>query len=189
MLCRAGSELVCHAEGKLVAKVPAHVRQAEVPRVPIDTRAIAEEAVQRLRSLVDERQAEIFLEDSWPSPIGHAPWVEEIWANYISNAIKYGGRPPRVELGATVQPDGQVAFWVRDNGAGIPAEDQVRLFQPFTRLQESHATGHGLGLSIVARIVDRLDGSVGVESTVGQGSTFRFTLPAPAIRKKPRRDG
>jgi len=73
---------------------------------------------------------------------------------------------------------GTVRFWVRDNGAGIPLENQKQLFTPFVRLNQVHVEGYGLGLSIVRRIVEKLGGQVGVESKVGQGSTFYFTLPA-----------
>jgi two-component system, sensor histidine kinase and response regulator len=104
--------------------------------------------------------------------------VAEVWANYLSNAIKYGGDPPRAELGADLPADGRVRFWVRDNGPGLSPEDQARLFAPFERLHQVRAQGHGLGLSIVRRIVEKLGGEVGVESAVGQGSTFWFTLPA-----------
>ena len=84
-----------------------------------------------------------------------------------------------MELGATAQPDGMVRFWVRDNGPGLASEDQARLFIPFTRLNQVRAKGHGLGLSIVRRIVEKLGGQVGVEShgLPGQGSSFFFTLP------------
>ncbi|MCP4542657.1 MAG: sensor histidine kinase, partial [Chloroflexi bacterium] len=64
----------------------------------------------------------------------------------------------------------------RDNGSGIPAEEQARLFTQFTRLDEAQAKGHGLGLSIVRRIVSKLGGEVDVESQVGQGSVFGFSL-------------
>ncbi|MBS1245781.1 MAG: two-component hybrid sensor and regulator, partial [Chloroflexi bacterium] len=80
--------------------------------------------------------------------------------------------------GAEAQPDGIVCFWVRDHGPGILPEDQARLFTPFTRLDQVQVKGHGLGLSIVRRIVEKLGGQVGVESQVGQGSTFSFTLPS-----------
>jgi signal transduction histidine kinase len=113
--------------------------------------------------------------------LGYAPWIEEVWVNYLSNAIKYGGRPPRVELGAETQPGGLVRFWVRDNGPGIAPEAQVRLFVPFTRLDQVRAKGHGLGLSIVRRIVEKLGGQVGVISTPGQGSVFSFTLPTQQV--------
>jgi len=117
-------------------------------------------------------------EKVWPIALGHAPWIEEVWVNYLSNAIKYGGWPPRVELGAMEQGDGIVRFWVRDNGSGLTLEEQTRLFTPLTRLDRVRAKGHGLGLSIVRRIVERLGGQTGVESEVGQGSVFFFTLPA-----------
>jgi signal transduction histidine kinase len=73
-----------------------------------------------------------------------------------------------------------VRFWVRDNGQGLTNEEQGRLFTPFTQLNQMRAKGHGLGLSIVRRIADRLGGTAGVESAAGHGSTFYFTLPAPA---------
>jgi signal transduction histidine kinase len=124
--------------------------------------------------------------------LGYAPWVEEVWANYLSNGCKYGGTPsaaPRLELGGDLLPilpagDGQdgsmVRFWVHDSGDGLTSEQQNRLFTPFTRLDQARARGHGLGLSIVRRIVEKLGGQVGVESNgaPGQGSTFYFTLPA-----------
>ena len=74
-------------------------------------------------------------------------------------------------------PDGMIRFWVKDNGPGLTPEEQARLFAEFTRLGEVRAQGHGLGLSIVRRIIEKLGGQVGVESEVGQGSLFYFTLP------------
>lgn len=110
--------------------------------------------------------------------MGYSPWVEEVWVNYLSNALKYGGQPPRIELGATEQ-EGMVRFWVRDYGPGIAPEDQTRLFTPFTRLDQVTTKGHGLGLSVVQRIMDKLDGRAGVESdgVPGEGSLFYFELP------------
>jgi signal transduction histidine kinase len=112
--------------------------------------------------------------------MGHGPWVEQVWINYISNALKYGGSPPYVELGAAAQSDGMVRFYVHDNGQGISPEEQAQLFQEFIRLGQTRAGGHGLGLSIVRRIVEKLGGEVGVESEIGQGSIFSFTLPGQA---------
>jgi len=111
--------------------------------------------------------------------MGYAPWLEEVWANYITNALKYGGSPPEVRLGAWRMNTGAVRFWVQDNGDGVRPEDQTRLFNAFTRLEQARARGHGLGLSIVKRIIERLNGEVGVASPglPGQGSTFYFTLP------------
>jgi PAS domain S-box-containing protein len=159
----------------------ASVRQLdEVETEPLDMSSIVSEAMERLQLLIAQNKARIIIQkaDEWPSAIGYASWVEEVWANYISNAIKYGGAPPQVELGATVQDDGMARFWVKDNGPGIAAEDQTRIFDQFERLEIKGVSGHGLGLSIARRIVERLGGQVGVESSVGSGSTFYFTLPA-----------
>ena len=160
----------------------AGVRKTEVKTMPLDMARIVAEAQQRLVDLFREYQAEIILPDvsAWPAALGYAPWVEEVWVNYLSNALKYGGRPPRLELGGDVQPDGMVRFWVHDNGPGLTREEQVRLFTPFTRLAQARITGHGLGLSIVRRIVEKLGGQVGVESSgvSDQGSMFYFTLPS-----------
>jgi len=156
----------------------ASVRKAEVAIEPLDMVDIMTEVQQRLVYMIEEHEAEIVLPKSWPVALGHGPWVAEVWTNYLSNAIKYGGQPPRIELGAMAEGDGMVRFWIRDNGPGLTPEEQARLFAPFTRLDQVRAKGHGLGLSIVRRIVEKLGGQVGVESKVGQGSTFSFTLPA-----------
>jgi PAS domain S-box-containing protein len=167
----------------------AGVRKMEVEMVELDMTDIVSEAQARLAYLADERQAEIVVPDVWPSALGYAPWLEEVWVNYISNAIKYGGWPPRVELGATQEPDGMVRFWVRDNGSGLTQQEQQRLFTPFTRLDQYRAKGHGLGLSIVLRIVERLGGEVGVDSQPGHGSVFWFSLPRHhPSQKKARND-
>jgi PAS domain S-box-containing protein len=150
----------------------------EVEIEPLDMAGIVAETCDRLAELVDEYQAKVVLPATWPAAMGYAPWVEEVWVNYMSNAIKYGGCPPRVELGAEAQSKDGVRFWVRDNGRGISPEERDRLFTPFTRLSQIHVKGHGLGLSIVRRIVEKLGGAVTVESKVGRGSVFSFTLPA-----------
>jgi signal transduction histidine kinase len=156
----------------------ARVRGEEVAVEPLDMARIVAEAQQRIPHIIEKYQAEIVLPESWPVALGYGQWVEEVWDNYLSNALKYGGRPPRVELGATVQPDGMVSFWVRDNGRGLTPEEQAVLFTPFKRLGKRRADGHGLGLAIVQRIVEKLGGQVWVESEVGQGSVFGFTLLA-----------
>jgi|GEM_PF-1484492 len=175
----------------------ASVRKKEVEPTPLNMAGIVAEAQQRLAHLIEEHQAEIILPQVWPVALGYAPWIEEVWANYLSNAIKYGGRPPRLELGATVVgqaaslPDGEaqpdsppmVRFWVHDNGPGLSLAAQQQLFIPFTQLGQVRVEGQGLGLSIVRRIVEKLGGEVGVESegAPGQGSIFSFTLPQAPV--------
>jgi signal transduction histidine kinase len=152
--------------------------QDDVPHNPLHMGLIITSAMGRLSYLITETKAQITANtDGWSLAVGYAPWVEEVWTNYLSNAIKYGGSPPVIVFGADPPHEGMVRFWLRDNGRGIAPEDQVQLFAQFSRLDEVHATGHGLGLSIVKRIVAKLGGTVGVESTLNAGSTFYFTLP------------
>ncbi len=129
-----------------------------------------------LAPMIEEQQAQIDLPASWPAAFGYAPWVEEIWTNYISNGLKYGGKPPKLIFGSDQQDD-MVRFWIRDNGKGISQEEISKLFTPFTRLNHEPVEGHGLGLSIVQQIMEKLNGQAGVESELEQGSTFYFTLP------------
>jgi len=161
----------------------AQVRKVQVEMLPIDTARLISEAQARLAFMIAESGAVIRVPGAWPAALGYGPWVEEVWANYLSNAIKYGRISPaelRIELGFDEQPDRFIRFWVRDWGPGVPEEEQADLFQAFGEHSKVRATGHGLGLSIVRMIVEKMGGQVGVESAPGQGSTFYFTLPALA---------
>jgi signal transduction histidine kinase len=159
----------------------ARVRKEEVKKRPLNMSSIVEEVMQRLAPMIEEYGAEVMLPDYWPNVEGYASWVEEVWVNYISNGLKYGGRPPCLTLGVTEQDNGLVRFWVHDNGSGLTPEAQARLFTPFERLEQVSLEGHGLGLSIVQRIITKLAGEVGVESEEGQGSIFWFALPQATI--------
>jgi two-component system sensor histidine kinase/response regulator len=172
---------------------------SEIEIGPLDTARAVAGALEILTYMVEEHRAQIILPPAgaWPVALGYGPWIEEVWFNYLSNAIQYGGRPPRVELGfdvspprpelgtkaqpngATEQADSIVRFWIRDNGDGLTPEEQERLFTPFVRREEDLSKGYGLGLVVVRRIVERLGGQVGVESegVPGRGSLFFFTLP------------
>ena len=159
----------------------AQVRKERVELLPIDTARVISEAQARLAYLIAESGVVIHVPGEWPSSLGHSPWVEEVWVNYLSNAIKYGCTPPaapRIEIGFDEQPDRFIRFWVHDGGPGIPVEEQGGLFTAFGEHSKVRATGHGLGLSIVRMIVEKMGGRVGVESAPGKGSTFYFTLLA-----------
>jgi len=196
-IARSGRKMSNIVDELLLLSSVRHLEK--VKRGPLDMPSIVAEAQKRLGDLIEGYQTEIITPppETWPVALGHGPWVEEIWVNYLSNALKYGGNPPRVELGFDFNSvdGGQwlvasdrsplatshsplVRFWVRDNGPGLVAEEQKRLFRSYERLDRMRAKGHGLGLSIVRRIVDKLGGQVGVESKVGKGSSFWFTLPA-----------
>lgn len=151
----------------------------DVKRHPINMQGVVLEARQRIADMVEEYQPYVVAPDEWPTAWGYGPWVEEVWVNYLSNGLKYGGHPPVLELGANTQPDGMVCFWVRDNGPGLTIAEQKQLFHRHTRLEHTVRSGYGLGLSIARRIVEKLGGKVGVESAgvPGMGSLFYFTLP------------
>lgn len=144
------------------------------------------DALKRMEYLIEVNNVKITQPDQWPSAFGYAPWITEVWANYINNAIKYGGKSaeqikPAIELGYNI-PDNNsktecIRFWVKDNGAGIAKDKVSTLFKEFSRLDTTGQEGHGLGLSIVKLIISRFDGEVGVESEPGNGSLFYFTLP------------
>ncbi len=157
----------------------ANVRSLDaVTLVPLDMKVLVESVEERLSHLIEEHDVEVIKPRQWPQAIGYAPWIREIWANYLSNAIKYGGTPPKVELGYQIEAGAnRVRFWVRDNGVGLTDDQIEKLFVPFSRIEQARAEGNGLGLSIVRRIVEKLGGNVEVESTLGEGSTFSFSLP------------
>ena len=156
----------------------AGLRQSEDIQIqPLDMGQIVTETLQQLDNLILERQAKIKTPETWPQAHGYGPWIEEVWSNYISNALKYGGRSPKIEIGAEKQSDGQIRFWVRDYGPGMTVEEQAKAFREFSRFNTNEAPGHGLGLSISQRIIEKLGGEVGVVSRPQNGSTFYFTLP------------
>jgi len=133
-----------------------------------------------LSHMIIEQQAKVTLPAVWPDAVGYGPWIEEVWANFLSNALKYGGRLPFVELGVSSGPNGMLHSWTRDNGLGIPPEARTQLFTRGNPLRRLSVSGQGLGLPLVYNIVEKLGGEEGVESEVGQGSLFFFTLPAAA---------
>jgi len=157
------------------------VAQQHVELKPLDTGSLVSQALSQLGEMLTRQRADVKLPQSWPQALGYAPWVGEVWLNLLSNALKYGGSPPRLEV-AGAPDDSHVRFSVRDNGEPLSEDERRRVFTPFTRLHKERAAGHGLGLATVQRIVSKLGGSVGV--TVGStgGNEFFFTLPAMPIR-------
>jgi two-component system, sensor histidine kinase and response regulator len=157
----------------------AGVRRQTVPPQRVEMTEVVNESLERVGQLIAQSGAQVEQPATWPAAMGHGPWIAEIWTNYLSNAVKYGGQPPVIRLGADLGPERtRVRYWVQDNGAGLTPTQQAALFQPFTRVTETRVKGHGLGLSIVRRIAEKLAGSVGVESQPGAGSRFWFELPA-----------
>lgn len=159
----------------------ARIRQAELAVMPVDLAALAHEVASELREREPERVVE-FVVHPMASVNCDAPLLRIALENLLGNAWKYTSQvpAPRVEFGERTQPDGTREFFVRDNGAGFAMADAHRLFTPFTRLHDaSEFAGTGVGLTIVARVIDRHGGRVWAEARSGEGATFSFTLGTP----------
>jgi signal transduction histidine kinase len=155
------------------------VRNTHVEVAPLNMSRVMANAQQRLAHLIEAYHAKVVYPAAWPTTLGYAPWIEEVWVTYLSNALKYSGETPNIHVGATARSDGMVRFWVRDNGPGLSPEAVENIFTLTIQPGQEHGPGFGLGLSVVKRIIEKLGGQVGVETDTGsgQGNTFYFTLP------------
>lgn len=145
--------------------------------VPTDSRQALARAMQQLQGALDESRAELEIGEL-PRVRGDAEQLGQLFQNLVANAIKYRGpRPVRIAIGA--RPSGNAhEFWVQDNGIGIEPQYFEKIFVLFQRLHtREEYPGTGIGLAICKKIVERHGGRIWVESQLGQGSTFHFTLP------------
>ena len=152
----------------------ATVRKEEVELMEVSLKTGVEGAFLRLQPQVEGAGAQVSLPESWPRVLGRSDWLEEVWANFLSNALRYGGDNLNIEIGWEEQ-EAMIRAWFQDSGPGVPKEVQPVLFNPLTSKQQSK--GSGLGLSIVKRIMARLDGSVGYDSSVSGGARFFIEIP------------
>lgn len=152
----------------------------DVQKYEIDMQLIFDDAKAQVGNLIKEYGAQIKIETEWVPVVAYGPWIIEVWTNFISNAIKYGGTPPIITVGSHKLDNGKVRFWIKDKGDGILPEKQAELFKKHTRLDPDKAFGYGLGLSIAKRVVEKMNGTIGVKSTgkKGEGAEFFFILPA-----------
>jgi len=143
---------------------------------PLDLGQVVERALLNLGPAIEESQAQIKVSDM-PTVAADATQMLQVFQNLIGNAIKYRGEErPVVEVSAS-EGENEWEVAVRDNGIGIPPEQQHRLFQMFIRLHgRSEYEGTGIGLALSRRIVERHGGRIWVESDGKHGSTFRFTI-------------
>lgn len=158
------------------------IGRRENPPERVRFRELATEALSAVAGQIVGKKVEVRVEDVDQPLRGDRPRLAQIWQNLVDNAVKYmGDQPePRVELGI-VRRDGEVVFFVRDNGIGIAPEYRERVFGMFDKL-DRESSGVGLGLSMVKRIVENYGGRIWVESAGrGGGSCFSFTLPGALV--------
>ena len=148
-----------------------------------DINAIVAEAAQRLASSAARHPIRLNLDPELPLIEIDKDKINQVLLNLLSNAVKYS--PEGGEIAVSTRVEGQmVHVFVRDSGMGIPADSLEKVFERFSRL-ESGATryiqGTGLGLPISRQIIEMHGGRAWVESTLGEGSVFQFTLPLVAV--------
>jgi len=177
------------AVGRLGRIIDALLRLSRAGRVvyqsqTLDVAIIVQRVVDALRKTIDAKKAELSL-GALPAAWGDPLAVEQVFANLIGNALNYldPSRPGRVEVGSLPNGEGGKdirTYYVRDNGVGIAQAYHPKLFQALQRLHPDKAPGEGIGLAIVRRVLERLGGTIKVDSVAGEGTVFTFTLPAMA---------
>jgi light-regulated signal transduction histidine kinase (bacteriophytochrome) len=142
-----------------------------------DASASCNDALRNLRAAIADAGGVITV-DPLPSVLADRVQLTQVFQNLIGNALKYRDqRKPEIRVTARIEDD-RAVFAVSDNGIGIGAQYFDRIFQMFQRLHTSKAySGTGIGLALCRKIVERHGGAIWVESHVGVGSTFFFTMP------------
>jgi PAS domain S-box-containing protein len=164
----------------LVRDLLAYSRVTSVEKVlkPVDSGAVVAAVIERLSATIVESGTKIHVH---PLPVVVSDELElgQVIQNLISNAVKFrSDRAPRIDIAAE-RKDGMWRFSVADNGIGIDAKFSERIFQMFQRLHErGKFDGSGIGLAIAKKIIERHGGRIWFVSSLGQGTTFFFTLPA-----------
>ncbi len=145
----------------------------------IDCHKLLSELQADLSSLIDETDTKISIE-SLPTIRGNPTEIRLLFQNLISNAIKFRkeGESPEIKIWSSFS-DGIDTFYVEDNGIGIPEKNQEEIFTIFKRLHnDENIEGSGIGLAHCMKIIKAHRGTIGVESAIGEGSTFYFTIPS-----------
>jgi signal transduction histidine kinase len=147
---------------------------------PISMTRLISDLAANLKQRAEEAGAEIIVSPSLPDLVGDRLALEQVFQNLMENAVKYlaPGRPGRIEIVGRPVPGRQVEIAVADNGRGIDPRDHERIFELFRRSGRQDRPGEGIGLAAVRATIQRLGGSISVDSTLDQGAVFRVLLPA-----------
>jgi PAS domain S-box-containing protein len=165
---------------RLLADLLELSRVGRITQTPVDisTNELISEVVELLHGRLTMGRVEVCVDAHLPPIHGDRPRIFEVFQNLIDNSAKFmGDEPnPRVDIGVRGELDGNPVFYVRDNGIGIPPQFRDRVFGLFDKL-DPLSEGTGIGLALVKRIVEFHGGKIWVESEMGQGATFFFSLP------------
>ena len=155
-----------------------YLRRTDIKLENINLESIVDEVIRQLEHEINEKDATVTVVNPLPQVKGHESTLFTVITNLVTNALKYvrEGVPPVIRIYGETR-DGWVRFCVEDNGIGIPTEDQERIFGVFERLKQAKDfPGTGIGLAMVYKGIERMGGTVGVESEPDKGSTFWFEL-------------
>ena len=151
------------------------------PAEDISLEVLLHEVMEQVEGSLNEKDVQVEIAPNLPAVHGDRQRLLEIFQNLIENAAKYMGdqTDPRINIGQQGEdPErGQPIFYVKDNGIGIAPEFHERIFGLFNKL-DTQSDGTGIGLALVKRIIEVHGGRIWVESKLGEGSTFYFTLPS-----------
>jgi signal transduction histidine kinase len=156
------------------------MQQSDEPATTVDLNDIVYSIVNEFSQTLKTHDASVHIEGALPQVQGNAGWLRQVFANLIDNAIKYSSpdRAPEIEIGCRERPDIWEVY-VRDNGQGIPDEHKDKVFRMFQRLpngRTANPNGSGMGLAIVARAIESNGGTIWIESSNSEGTTFAFTF-------------
>ena len=187
----AGSEIgrICDLLNHLMQASRLEPGALKLQFKPVDCVSLVSTCVASLKPSAEAKEIEIVSEipPETPDILGDAQYLQQVFLNLMGNAIKFSDVQSKVWVNVGPGPDlVSLTFRIKDNGPGILEEDQAKLFNKYYRAPSvrDHLDGVGLGLSITKNIVEAHRGNIWVESVVGQGSTFNFTLPlAPSANR------
>lgn len=155
------------------------ITRSEMKSDVVNTKNLLQDVLKSIELELKDKNA-VVSSDNMLVTIGDRNLLQLVFQNLILNGVKYNiSQQPEVKV-SSKQVDRAILFCIQDNGIGIKPEHQTRIFEPFNRLNTKHEyPGTGLGLSICKKIIDRMGGKIWVESELGLGSKFYFSLPLP----------
>ena len=170
--------------GELIDIVKTGSDRMRLQPEPVDIKSLVQGVCLQISPLLTNKKQELTTDIKGTLPIirGDGPRLEQVLLNLVTNAYKFTPKGGKITVSAREHEDG-VIISVKDNGIGIPKEDQSRLFKPYSRIaadRQSHP-GLGLGLALAKQVVELHGGRIWLQSEPGSGSTFFFTLPVNAV--------
>ncbi|NJR14791.1 MAG: hypothetical protein HC785_03165 [Calothrix sp. CSU_2_0] len=156
------------------------ISSREILIKPVVLASAINESLIQLNEKIQERQAQIILEEPLPMVMANHLILVQVITNLLSNAIKFvtPNHSPQIRVYITQKED-YIRLWIEDNGIGIPSQYKEQIFEVFKRLHGNDLyPGNGIGLAIVSKAMKRMNGKFGVESQLNSGSRFWIELPS-----------